>query len=64
MTNNGEKMTDEEVDETLRQADEDEDGQINYNEFVRMMMLVSCYGQATCATAEVTTTETTPLQMY
>ena len=34
----GEKLTDEEVDEMIREADIDGDGQINYAEFVKMMM--------------------------
>merc|ERR1719359_2225544 len=38
MTNLGEKLTDEEVDEMNREADVDGDGQINYEEFVKMMM--------------------------
>merc|ERR1711976_403676 len=38
MTTLGEKLTDEEVDEMIREADVDGDGQINYEEFVRMMM--------------------------
>ncbi len=38
MTNLGEKLTDEEVDEMIREADVDGDGQINYDEFVDMMM--------------------------
>ncbi len=38
MTNLGEKLTDDEVDEMIREADVDGDGQINYEEFVRMMM--------------------------
>ena len=39
-------MTDEEVDEMIREADISGDGQINYDEFVSMMMSVSCYGRA------------------
>ncbi|KAM0946460.1 putative EF-hand domain-containing protein [Dioscorea sansibarensis] len=38
MTNLGEKLTDEEVDEMIRDADVDGDGQINYEEFVKVMM--------------------------
>jgi len=38
MTNLGEKLTDEEVDEMIREADVDGGGQINYEEFVKMMM--------------------------
>ena len=38
MTNLGEKLTDEEVDEMIREADVDGDGQITYDEFVDMMM--------------------------
>jgi calmodulin len=38
MTNLGEKLTDEEVDEMIREADVDGDGQINYDEFVKMMV--------------------------
>lgn len=38
MTNLGEKLTAEEADEMIREADVDGDGQINYEEFVKMMM--------------------------
>ena len=37
MANLGEKLTDEEVDEMIREADIDGDGQVNYEEFVAMM---------------------------
>ncbi|XP_068650035.1 calmodulin-like protein 11 [Aristolochia californica] len=36
----GEKLTDEEVEQMIREADLDGDGQVNYEEFVRMMMTV------------------------
>ena len=38
MTNLGEKLTDDECDEMIREADIDGDGQINYHEFVKLMM--------------------------
>ncbi|GAC92887.1 hypothetical protein PHSY_000445 [Pseudozyma hubeiensis SY62] len=38
MTNLGEKLSDNEVDEMIREADVDGDGQINYDEFVKMML--------------------------
>jgi calmodulin len=38
MINLGEKLTDEEVNEMIREADVDGDGQVNYEEFVKMMM--------------------------
>ena len=34
----GENLTDEEINEMIREADIDGDGQINYEEFVKMMM--------------------------
>ncbi|CAK8679678.1 unnamed protein product [Clavelina lepadiformis] len=39
MTNLGEKLTDEEVDEIIEEADVDGDGQVNYEEFIRMMTM-------------------------
>eukprot|EP01026_Neomeris_dumetosa_P037565 TRINITY_DN30455_c0_g1_i1.p4 TRINITY_DN30455_c0_g1~~TRINITY_DN30455_c0_g1_i1.p4 ORF type:complete len:150 (-),score=34.44 TRINITY_DN30455_c0_g1_i1:512-961(-) len=38
MTNLGEKLSDEEVDEMIKEADVDGDGQVNYEEFVKMMI--------------------------
>ncbi|KAF9405635.1 hypothetical protein BGZ94_003433 [Podila epigama] len=38
LTNLGERLTDAEVDEMIHEVDVDGDGQINYDEFVRMMM--------------------------
>ena len=38
MTTIGDKLTDEEVDQMIEEADIDGDGTINYEEFVRMMM--------------------------
>mmetsp|Transcript_127121 Transcript_127121/g.179455 ORF Transcript_127121/g.179455 Transcript_127121/m.179455 type:complete len:81 (+) Transcript_127121:1-243(+) len=37
MANLGEELTEEEVEEMVREADIDGDGEINYEEFVRMM---------------------------
>ncbi|KAG6856683.1 hypothetical protein H0H87_001898 [Tephrocybe sp. NHM501043] len=39
MTNLGEKLSDTEVDEMIREADVDGDGQINYDEFVKRIYL-------------------------
>uniref|UniRef100_H0VKV0 Calmodulin n=1 Tax=Cavia porcellus TaxID=10141 RepID=H0VKV0_CAVPO len=36
MTNLGEKLTDEEVDDMIREADINGDGQVNHKEFVQM----------------------------
>ncbi|KAL0428385.1 UNVERIFIED_CONTAM: Calmodulin-1/11/16 [Sesamum latifolium] len=41
MTNLGEKLTDEEVDEMIREADVDGDGQINYEEFVKQPLALA-----------------------
>lgn len=38
MTNLGEKLSDEEIGEMIREADVDSDGNINYDEFVKVMM--------------------------
>mmetsp|Transcript_14090 Transcript_14090/g.23307 ORF Transcript_14090/g.23307 Transcript_14090/m.23307 type:complete len:152 (-) Transcript_14090:485-940(-) len=38
MTNLGEKLTDEEVDEMIREADVSGDGRVNYTEFVQLLM--------------------------
>jgi len=38
MSNLGEKITDEELDEMLGEADVDDDGKVDYEEFVKLMM--------------------------
>ena len=38
MTNLGERLTDDEVDEMIRRYDITGDGQVNYEEFVKMMI--------------------------
>ena len=37
MKNLGEKLTDEEIDELIKEADKDNDGEVDYKEFVAMM---------------------------
>ncbi|ELT92862.1 hypothetical protein CAPTEDRAFT_169349 [Capitella teleta] len=38
MTNMGEKLTDEEVDEMISCADTDSNGEINYKDFIKMLL--------------------------
>ena len=38
MTTLGEKLTDEEIEDLIKEADIDSDGMINYHEFVKMML--------------------------
>ncbi|GMI69960.1 calmodulin 8, calmodulin-like 8 [Hibiscus trionum] len=40
MINLGEKLTDEEVEQMIKEADLDGDGQVNYDDFVKMMTTV------------------------
>lgn len=42
MINLGEKLTDEELEEMIREADIDGDGEVNYEEFVKMMTTGAC----------------------
>ena len=37
MSKLGEKLTDGEIDEMMKEADTDNDGRVNYNEFLAMM---------------------------
>ena len=50
MSNLGEKLTDEEVAEMIREADVSGDGNINYEEFVVSLMTAD-HGYLTCTTA-------------
>lgn len=38
MINLGERLTDEEAEQMIREADMDGDGQVSYEEFAKMMM--------------------------
>ncbi|CAK9195211.1 unnamed protein product [Sphagnum troendelagicum] len=58
MTNLGEKLTDEEVDEMIREADLDGNGQVDYDEFVKMMMAKPSF--ATIATQKKKTQNPKP----
>ncbi|VFQ65303.1 unnamed protein product [Cuscuta campestris] len=42
MINLGEKLSEEDVEEMIQEADLDGDGQVNFDEFVKMMMHTSC----------------------
>lgn len=55
MTNLGEKLTDDEVDAMVRETDVDGDGQVDYEEFVRMMM---AGGPTIAASPQVVSTST------
>ena len=43
MMNLGERLSDEEVEQMIKEADMDGDGLVNYEEFVRMMLAAWLY---------------------
>jgi hypothetical protein len=50
MTGLGEKLSDEQVDEVIREIDTDGDGQIDHDEFIRYCTLCTLYSLCThCA---------------
>jgi hypothetical protein len=49
MTNLGEKLSDEEVDEMIREADVDGDGQVNYEVRSWAVALLCAGGHSACA---------------
>lgn len=40
MINSGEKLTDVEAEQRIKEADLDDDSQVNYDEFVKIMMAI------------------------
>ena len=55
MLNLGEKMTDDEIEQMIREADIDGDGKVNYegrmwhdNYFLHVASLLYCHGQTEC----------------